>query len=114
MSLQLLVITAVDENCHSLHYYIHNVSQFPFDVIFIFLDGEHVINVNDILQLTLFNKLKFYVQDQWVHNFHWIVMQSTVIIRCVNKVVTVTSSITDCHGEISIGYNLFNHMHPNI
>ena len=103
----------VEQECHTLSYYINNVA-LPSNLTLLFMNGEHIIKGNEGLQIEGLNNVTFLGQGQWVHGFHWSVMQSSVIIKCISNVstaikVSVTSAIhidgltiNDCYRGIFI------------
>ena len=90
-----------DQECHTLSYYINNIT-LPSDVILLFINGEHVLNEHEGLQIKGLNNVALVGQGQWVQGFHWSVMQSSVIIKCTYNTqlainVSATTSI-QIHG----------------
>ena len=103
----------IEQECHTLSYYINNIT-LPSNLTLLFINGEHIIKTNEGLQIEGFNNVIFLGQGQWVHGFHWSVMQSSVIIKCISNITTainisVTSvvqidglTINNCHRGIFI------------
>ena len=90
-----------DQECHTLSYYINNII-LPSNVILLFINGEHVLNEHEGLQIKGLNNVALVGQGQWVQGFHWSVMQSSVIIKCTYNTqlainVSATTSI-QIHG----------------
>ena len=71
-----------NQDCHPLSYYINNVI-LPSNVTFMFMNGEHTIKEHEVLKIEGLNNVSLLGQGQWVQGFHWSVMQSSVIIRCI-------------------------------
>ena len=90
-----------DQECHTLSYYINNIT-LPSNVALLFINGEHIINEHEGLQIKGLNNVALVGQGQWVQGFHWSVMQSSVIIKCTYNTqlainVSATTSI-QIHG----------------
>ena len=109
----------VDKECHEFSYYNQNIS-LPSNVTFIFLNGEHEIDEKSSIHINSLNEVNLIGQGQWVHSFHWSVMQSTVIIRCTHNKTTAINiynttsvyieglTIADC------GYGVFINTSSNV
>ena len=103
----------IEQECHTLSYYMNNIT-LPSNLTLLFINGEHIIKTNEGLQIEGLNNVIFLGQGQWVHGFHWSVMQSSVIIKCISNITTainvsVTSvvqidglTINNCHRGIFI------------
>ena len=72
-----------DQECHSLSYYINNIT-LPSNVTLLFINGEHLLKTNEVLQIIGLNNVTLLGQGQWVQGFHHSVIQSSVIIKCTH------------------------------
>ena len=69
--------------CHNLSYYISQPDFFTSDTIIIFLEGDHKLDKEDLVQVSSVRNLTLKGQGQWpVAGAEETVMQSTVIINC--------------------------------
>ena len=73
-----------DQICHSLSYYISQPNYFfTSDTTIIFLEGEHLFNTDDIVQISNVHDLTMRGHGQWpVAGPEETVVQSTVLINC--------------------------------
>ena len=76
-----------DQECHTLSYYINNIT-LPSNVTLLFINGEHLLKGNEVLQIKGLNNVKLLGQGQWVQGFHQSIIQSNVIIKCIYKTST--------------------------
>ena len=67
--------------CHTLSYYIQN-DNFPENVTFVFLEGEHLLYGKNHLEIRQSKRVILKGQGQWVHGYHWSIMQPKTVIRC--------------------------------
>ena len=58
------------------------------------MNGEHTIREYEVLKLEGLNNVSLLGQGQWVQGFHWSVMQSSVIIRCITENATAINIST--------------------
>ena len=72
-----------DQECHTLSYYINNIT-LPPNVTLLFINGEHLLKTNEVLQIKGLNNVTLLGQSQWVKGFHHSVIQSRVIIKCTH------------------------------
>ena len=113
-----------DQECHTLSYYINKIT-LPSNVALLFLNGEHILNEYEGLQIKGLNNVELLGQGQRVQGFHWSVMQSNVIIKCTYNTsiaINVSSTtviqmndltIANCNGGIfitSVSYSYFNNL----
>ena len=83
-----------DQECHTLSYYINNIT-LPSNVALLFLNGEHVLNEYEVLQIKGLHYVGLFGEGQWVQGFHWSVMQSSVVIKCTyNTTLAINVSST--------------------
>ena len=76
-----------DQECHTLSHYINNIT-LPFNVTLLFMNGEHLLKANEVLQIKGLNNVKLLGQGQWVQGFYQSIIQSNVIIKCIYKTST--------------------------
>ena len=89
-----------DQECHTLSYYINNIT-LPSNVTLSFINGEHLLNANEVLQIKGLNNVKLLGQGQLVQGFHQSVIQSSVIIKCIQN----TSIAIDVYATTVIHIN---------
>ena len=89
-----------NQDCHPLSYYINNVT-LPSNVTFMFLNGEHTIREYEVLKIEGLNNVSLLGQSQWVQGFHWSVMQSSAIIRCIIDNATAINVSTTSTIQVS-------------
>ena len=78
------------------------------------MDGEHLLLENTTLCIDGLHEIQLLGKGQWIDGFNWSVMESTVVMRCVNvddtgisiyntKIVHIKGiTITDCDIGIMI------------
>ena len=78
------------------------------------MDGEHLLHENTTLFIDGLHEIQLLGKGQWIDGFNWSVMESTVVIRCINvngtgisiyntKIVHIEGiTITDCDIGIMI------------
>ena len=92
-----------DQECHSLSYYINNIT-LPSNVTLLFINGEHLLKSNEILQIQYRYNVTLLGQGQLVQSFHWSVMQSSVINVFATTIVHI-NGITIANLSTSIVIN---------
>ena len=72
-----------DQECHTLSYYTNNIT-LPSNITLLFMNGEHLLKENEVLQINGLNNVTLLGQGQWVQGLHWSVnIQSSVNIKCL-------------------------------
>ena len=75
-----------DQECHTLSYYTKHANfYFISDTAFIFMEGEHLLNMS--INISGVESLMLLGNGQWITGFHNSVMQSTTVIRCSRDIV---------------------------
>ena len=91
-----------------LSYYINNIT-LPSNVTLLFINGEHLIKPNEVLDIKGHNIVTLLGQGQWVHGFHHSVIQSSVIIKC-----TYTTRIAVNVSVIHVSLIMFKGRQPAV
>lgn len=80
--------------CHTLSYYIQN-DNFPENVTFVFLEGEHLLYGKSHFEIRQSKSVILKGQGQWVHGYHWSVMQAKTVIRCKESNTSTAISLSN-------------------
>ena len=75
-----------DQECHTLSYYMKHANfYFISDTAFVFMEGEHLLNMS--VNISGVDSLTLLGSGQRITGFHNSVMQSTTVIRCSRDIV---------------------------
>ena len=80
--------------CHTLSYYIQN-DNFPENITFVFLEGEHLLYGKNHLEIRQSKRAILKGQGQWVHGYHWSIMQPKTVIRCKESNTSTAISLSN-------------------
>ena len=113
-----------DQTCHNLSYYVSQPDHyFTSNAEFIFLEGEHRLNREEIVSVSKVDNLTLRGEGQWVAGSEETVMQSTAIIHCSKAkggffftnsfIITIrTLTFKNCGGYHILPSSYIHQYHP--